>query len=253
MSNIFDALRKKQAAESPPPAAVDSPFPFQPVGQAAGKPKDISFRTMRELEHLRERLELELPRTGRRLFAIAASTAGEGASTLGLQLARIIARSPEGKVLLIDADMGSSGRSLSRSIGAATAKPGLADLLAGRMELSKAVLSTDEPNLHFLPSGSESTPNREAISSERMRQFLDDMGRLYRMVILDCPPVLMSSESPMIGALTEGVVLVVRANRTRREVTQRALLLLQSSRCRVLGVVLNQRTYPIPGFLYRRL
>jgi protein-tyrosine kinase len=252
MSNIFDALKKKQA-EAPPSATTGSPFPIQPAERVGARPKDLSFRTMRELDNLRERLELELPRSGRRLFAISASTTGEGATTIGLHLARIIARSGEGKVLLIDADTGSATRTLTRSIGPAHAKPGLKDLLAGRAELSKVVLSTDEPNLHFLPSGGSAAAGRESIAPERMRQFLDDMGRLYRMVIIDCPPILTNPESPMIGALTEGVVLVVKANRTRREVTQRAVMLLQSARCRVLGVVLNQRSYPIPGFLYRRL
>jgi len=251
MSNIFDALKKKQAIEIP--VREVTPFPFQPRTLAAEKPRGLSFRTLRELEALRERLELELPRTGRRLLAISASTAGEGASTIGLQLARIIARAGDGKVLLIDADTGNVTRTLSRSIGSAHAKAGLLDLLGGRAELSKVVLSTDEPNLHFLPSGADDTTAREPISPERLRQFLDDMGKLYRIVILDCPPVLSTLESTKIGALTEGVVLVVRANRTRREVTQSALALLESAHCRILGVVLNQRKYPIPGFLYRRL
>jgi capsular exopolysaccharide synthesis family protein len=252
VSNIFDALKKRQTVEAPVQRAA-APFPFQPATLTTGKPKGLSFRTLRELESLRERLEIELPRNGRRLFAISASATGEGASTLGLQLARIIARGGDGKVLLIDADTGSATRTLSRSIGSKHVKPGLLDLLGGRAELSKTVLSTDEPNLHFLPSGADKGDAREPISQERMRQFLDDMGKLYRMVILDCPPVLANPESPMIAALTEGVVLVVRANRTRREVTQSALALLQSAHCKVLGVVLNQRSYPIPGFLYRRL
>lgn len=252
MSNIFDALKRKQAIDNAAREGT-APLPFQPARIAAGRPKGLSKRTIRELDAIRERLDIELPRTGRRLFAISASTPGEGASTIGLQLARIIARAGEGKILLIDADIRSATRTLSRSIGSARGKPGLLDLLGGRAELSKTVLSTDEPNLHFLPSGADEQDSGDSISPDRMRQFLDDMGKLYRIVILDCPPILANPDSPVIGALTEGVILVVRANRTRREVTMSALALLQSARCRVLGVVLNQRSYPIPTFLYRRL
>ena len=131
--------------------------------------------------------------------------------------------------------------------------PGLVELLAGSIDLSKAVLSTDEPNLHFLPAGGDTTRPLEVLSSGRMRQFLEDMGQLYGFVIVDCPPILEHPEAPVLGALTEGMLLVVRAHRTRREVVQRALGLLQGARCRVLGVVLNRRSYPIPEFLYRRL
>jgi len=54
-----------------------------------------------------------------------------------------------------------------------------------------------------------------------MRQFLDDMGQVYRLVIVDCPSILENPDIPAITALTDGVVIVVRASRTRREVVQR--------------------------------
>ena len=66
-------------------------------------------------------------------------------------------------------------------------------------------------------------------------------------------PDRLAPETAIFASSTDGVVLVVRANRTRREVVQKAIDVLNKARCRLLGVVLNDRRYPIPGFIYRRI
>lgn len=252
MSNIFDAL-KKSHPDAPPKSGPNQPFPVRPETQAPATPKAVPLRTLLEFETLAERVESELPRTGRRVFAISSAVAGEGATTTGLQLARTLARKGDGKVLLIDGDTSRVAGTLSQSMGNAAALPGLSEVLTGQIELSKAVLSTDEPNLHFLPAGQENIVFGEVGPSDKMRQFLDDMATLYRVVAVDTPPVLNHPETRSLAALTDGAIFVVRAHRTRREVVQKALGILQDSHVRVLGVVLNDRRYPVPEFLYRRL
>jgi len=252
MSNIFEALKRRE--KRGPVSTEPAPPVPQPQAQAeVGPAAKLSFQVSRELEQLRERLDLEVPRGGRRVIAVSAAVAGEGTSTVSLQLARSMVRGAAGTVLLVDADTERQGRTLTRAIRSAAGRPGLVEVLNGAVELSKAVLSTDEPNLHFLPAGGETSQPVDAIPMDRMREFLDDMGQVYRLVLVDCPSILENPEIPAIAALTDGIILVVRANRTRREVVQRALMLMQSARCRVLGIVLNQRRYPIPEFLYRRL
>lgn len=252
MSNIFDALRKNQAASPKKPPAGE-PFPVRPAAQAPVKGPDVPFRVVRELDVLAERVESELPRTGRRVFAVAASVVGEGASTISLQLTRTLARRSDGKVLLIDGDTSRAAGTLSQSVGAAAGLPGLAEVLAGQIELSKAILSTEEPNLHFLPAGQSSIAFSDGVVGDKMRQFLEDMATLYRVVAVDAPPVLSHPDSRSLAALADGVVVVVRAHRTRREVIQKAMAILQGAHVHVIGVVLNDRRYPVPEFLYRRL
>ncbi len=253
MSNIFDALKKKEGG-APEKPAPSGPFPVQPVGKTAASPvRESDFHLLREMHSLSERILSELPRGGRRVIAFTGAAAGEGATTVALHLARVLARDPEGRILLVDADMARVSKSLTQSSGASAQAPGLVEVLAGEVELSKAVLATDVENLHFLPSGVDLARGKEAILSDRMRDFVDDMGQIYRMVILDCAPLLSHSESRILAAFTDGAVLVVRSGRTRREVVQKALALLQAANVRVLGVVLNQRRYPIPDFIYRHL
>ena len=80
-----------------------------------------------------------------------------------------------------------------------------------------------------------------------------ELAKHYSFVLIDAAPPLDAPETGPLGAGTDGVVLVVRASRLRREVVQRAVQHLTKARCRVLGVILNDRRYPIPDFLYRRI
>lgn len=253
MSNIFDALKKKEGGD-PARSAPSGPFPVQPVAHAtAPAGRDSDFQLLREIRSLAERILSDLPRSGRRVVALTGATAGEGVTTVALHLARTVAKDTDGKILLVDADMARLSKSLTQASGASLQAPGLVELLAGEVDLSKAVLSTDVGNLHFLPSGVDLARGKEIIVSDRMRDFIDDMGQIYKMVILDCSPILTHSESRTLASFTDGAVLVLRSGRTRREVVQKALALLQGANVRVLGVVLNQRRYPIPGFIYRHL
>jgi non-specific protein-tyrosine kinase len=81
----------------------------------------------------------------------------------------------------------------------------------------------------------------------------EELRRHYAYLVVDTSPLLLAPEASMVAAASDGVVMVVRANRTRREVVQRGIRLLSQGQCRVLGAVLNDRSFPIPPFLYRRL
>ena len=65
--------------------------------------------------------------------------------------------------------------------------------------------------------------------------------------------MLESPDASALGALADGVVLVVQAGRTKRPVLTRAADLLRKAGARVLGSVLNRRVLEIPEFIYRRI
>jgi Mrp family chromosome partitioning ATPase len=57
----------------------------------------------------------------------------------------------------------------------------------------------------------------------------------------------------MIGRLADGVVLVIEAHATRREAARKVKESLEAANVRLLGAVLNKRTFPIPEVLYNRI
>jgi Mrp family chromosome partitioning ATPase len=75
----------------------------------------------------------------------------------------------------------------------------------------------------------------------------------FDYVLIDAPPLNAYSEGVALGQFADGMVLVLEANATRRDATARITERLHAMQVKVLGAVLNKRTFPIPESLYRRL
>ena len=83
--------------------------------------------------------------------------------------------------------------------------------------------------------------------------FLKTMGEKFDYIILDAPPVPKFSECWVLCTKVDGVILVLEAGKTRRQVALRAKKALEEAGGRLLGVVLNKRKYYIPQAIYNRL
>lgn len=249
MSNIYDALNKGKQGATPRPAAAE------PIAPATRRvlPPAVDQATDHHLERIRQRIVLELGPDRAPVVVFTGAVPGEGTSTLALRFARELAVADPRPVLLVDGDLARGPDALSGVLQAAETTSGLSDLLAGTLDLPRLVLGTEQPNLHFLPCGSTDVPNLDLVRSDRVDDALREMMRQYSFVVIDAGASLAAPETALLASPAAGVVLVVRANRTRREVVQRAVEALRRAHCRVLGVVLNDRRYPIPSFIYRRI
>jgi receptor protein-tyrosine kinase len=91
------------------------------------------------------------------------------------------------------------------------------------------------------------------LSRDRARTLASNLSQRFDYVIFDASAVLSSAESSLLAASVDGVVLVARAGRTKREVLVKAEKLIRFSGGKVLGVILNRRQFPIPDAIYKRL
>lgn len=250
MSNIFDALNRQRSAIARPAEPLVRVEPDRTAGAVLPSAGD-AHRDL-EMERLRQRVFLELGALERMSLVFTGAVDGEGTTTLALLFARELARAEAKPILLIDADL-TGGTGLSRAADGELPSPGFTDLLEGKVEPTTVLLSTEQPNLHFLPRGQDHGAPLDVIKIDRVRKLLSDLHRHYAFIIIDASPLLSAPEAGLIAAAADGTVMIVRARRTRREVVQRALRLLAHSNGRVVGAVLNDRRYPIPSFFYRRL
>jgi Mrp family chromosome partitioning ATPase len=249
VSNIYDALNREKQGGPPRSAASEpsTPGARRVLPPAGGRISD------RHIERIRQRIVLDLGTDRPPVVVFAGAVPGEGTSTLALRFARELSLADPRPVLLVDGDLARGPGTLSGVLQAADTMAGLSDLLAGTGELPRLVLGTEQPNLYFLPCGCADLPNLDLVRSDRVENVLREMTRHYAFAVIDAGALLAAPETALLASPTAGVVLVVRAGRTRREVVQRAVDALNRARCRVLGVVLNDRRYPIPGFIYRRI
>src|SRR5205823_1138805 len=91
------------------------------------------------------------------------------------------------------------------------------------------------------------------LNSDRMKLEMAELRNEFDYVILDGPPLGPYSDALAVAQLADGIVLVVEANATRREAATKAASSLRSARIKILGVVLNKRTFPIPNALFKLL
>ena len=264
MSHIYDALNKSKGEDPKRPETGEQSTPEPPApppaeGRRAVAPKkriegsllaNPHHEFLRELETLRDNVEVNFGRAERRVVGFAGAIAGEGASTLAVHFAYLQARLAGKRVLLIDADMARAHQSLSDAVAD---EAGLSELLLADQPLENLVLATEDEHLHFLPSGRDRIHHVESIGAGRLRPIFEMVGRTYDSVVVDHAPIREHPEAPIVASACDGVVLVVRAHQTRREIVQRALSELNFSRCRILGTILNARKESLPGFLQGRV
>jgi exopolysaccharide/PEP-CTERM locus tyrosine autokinase len=175
---------------------------------------------------------------GARFVMMASALPGDGKTFTSINLALSIARERDVSVLIMDADVAKPH--ISRIFGI-DQEPGLLDALADdELDVESLVLPTDVEGLSLLSAGRHNEAATELLASARMAQVL---ARLIardprRIVLLDSPPLLLSSESRALVPFAGQVVLVVRAGGTPKQAVQEAIGYIGEGK--PLGLILNQ-------------
>lgn len=166
---------------------------------------------------------------------VTSSQPGEGKSTAIGNLA--VAYAQEGKsVLLIDADLRKP--SLHRMFSLLNSQ-GLSTLLAGDTSLQEAIQETAVERLSLLPSGPVPANPSELIDSPSMRELLELSKLQYDVILVDTPSVLSVSDSVIVSALCDGVIMVAAAGKVKKDHLRKAKEQLDHVNARILGIVLN--------------
>lgn len=186
-----------------------------------------------------------------RCFVVTSSVHSEGKTVTSLNLAISLAQSVnKPKVLLVDADM-RKGR-IAKYLGV---KPpcGLAEVLMDQCTAEEAMFQIDLDNIAFINSGIIPENPAELLASQTMKHFISDMRKKFDFVLIDTPPIISVTDSGIVGAMTDGVLMVVQAGRTQRGMVKRSEELLYQSHSKILGHVLTNIEYHLPEYIYRYL
>jgi Mrp family chromosome partitioning ATPase len=267
MTRIFEALRKSRTLRPhpEPPSSEVGPMHAGIAGAAALAVRspshadparwglvphpfegvlDLPDDVVREMTALHMTLEASVPARPWRVVMLTSAHPGEGTSTVAAQLAAVLARDGQQRVLLMDLN----ARRPSRFIEARAARvaAGAVDERGGRSGAGGPLV------LDLLPVP-EGVRAAGVIPAGTARDWLDALGPRYDWIILDGPAVLEAPDAPALAALADGVVVVIEAGRIKRPVLHRATDLLRKARAPLIGSVLNRRRLEIPEFLYRRI
>jgi len=175
-----------------------------------------------------------------RVLVVTSAKPGEGKTTTCTNLATVIAQNGK-KVLLVDADL---HRPMVRKIFNLKSKTGLTDILTGAIKEQDAVQAptvdgVEIKNLHVICSGTKTPNPAELVGSDAMRKFLIHAIEAYDWILLDTPPTLFVSDASVLGAQSDGVILVVKSGTSARYLLARAKDQIETVKAKIIGTILN--------------
>ncbi len=173
------------------------------------------------------------------LLMVTSARPGEGKSFMSLNMAGSIARQGDHNVLLVDAD--SKRDSVCYSLGLAQSR-GILDLAANpKLDPSPLIVRSPIERLSIMPVGRERERSAELFSTKEMTRLIQSLGQRYadRLLILDAPPCLSTSDPAVLAQVVGQILFVVEADRTQRDEVEASLDLIQA--CPTITLVLNKQ------------
>lgn len=248
MSRNFEILHRGGVAQVG--ALSPATLPHAPAGKSV-RPQERRGAAEDEITKLVQRLFV-YPATTNPPSAVAFCAVDEGAgcSWVCARASEALAGQVPGRVCLVDANLRSPF--LHEHFGAES-RPGFTEAMKDSAPIRDFVRATWCSHLWLMTSGTVDAGPNGTLNPDRLRARISDLRSEFDYVLLDTPPLSPYPDALLLGRAADGVVLVIESNSTRRESARVAKEGLEAARIPILGAVLNQRTYPIPEALYKRL
>ena len=160
----------------------------------------------------------------------------EGKTLTACNLGAVITQGFDDQAFLIDCDL--RNPSVHHLFGL-NGQPGLAELLSGKKKLSKVIHKVQGLKLKVIPAGRSPESPDKLLSSDKMANLLRELKAKYQdhYIILDTTPVLYAAETGLLSSMVDGIILVIMARKTPRDLVKRAIKEVPHEK--VIGFVLN--------------
>lgn len=191
--------------------------------------------TTEQFRILYTRLEQIISSNSYKCFAVTSAVKGEGKTFTSMNMAYLMAHEFKKKVLLIEGDL--KNPSMSSYFLSGLPTKGLIDVVRGSAELNDSIVQLKNSNLYILPAGGRIKNSSEFLSSGRMNKILSSLREEFDILIIDSPPILSLADMNILSKLVDGVLLVVRAGETPKDIVLKAVHSLSSGN--IIGVILN--------------
>lgn len=195
--------------------------------------KAFPFAAKEAYNALRTNLLYALSPTNGKIVAVTSSNAGEGKSTVSINLALTMALT-SAKVLLIDADL--RRPTVHKKLGLSNST-GLSRFIVGFETMSEALKRDVFENLDVMTSGPIPPNPSELLGSENMRIFLQKASDYYDYIIIDTPPINIVTDVAVMSDSISGVVLVTSHGKTTIDDVKKASVALEKVNAKLLGMV----------------
>jgi capsular exopolysaccharide synthesis family protein len=169
-------------------------------------------------------------------LTITSAMEGDGKSTIAFHLAKVATEMGQ-RVLLVDANLRQPN---IHNLSNLNNSRGLSNLILTNVAMNEAIRQLPSMNeLSVITAGSIPPDPTKLLSSEEMKRLMMNFHHTFDLVIYDAPPVLELADVSLLAPHTDGILLVVRIDKTDSSMLQRTLEHLKTYRMNVLGMVGN--------------
>ncbi|MEQ1564240.1 MAG: polysaccharide biosynthesis tyrosine autokinase [Myxococcota bacterium] len=186
------------------------------------------------LRAIRTVIELDPRGVAPKRLLVTSAVSAEGKTSTVVRLGVAFANLDK-KVVMIDADL---RRPRLHKIFGVEKDKGFSSLIGGA-SIDSVVRRSEVPNLDFIPSGPGGERPNELLASPATEAVLKELGTRYDLILIDSPPTVLVSDARILSRQVDGVVVLVREDKTSRNLVREALTGLEQVHARVLGVIVN--------------
>lgn len=170
-----------------------------------------------------------------KVIMVTSATPAEGKSTTIMNLAVTYAQA-EKKTVIVELDLRKPTVHKSLQI---SNRYGITNVLTRSVQLNEVIQETKIHNLYAITSGLIPPNPSELVGSKALKNIIEQLREEFDVVLLDTPPILAITDSQLISANTDGVIVVADSGKVKRNDLQAAKERLELVNANILGVVLN--------------
>ena len=260
MTKIFEAL--EHAREERGPAQSD-PLPIQQREAAERFGRGAPHRPMDQegkngpeiglderMASLYQRIVALFPDGDGKTILFIGTRRGEGASELARKFGQVCATRLGKSVLLLDANQAEPTHLSHYGIAP---EHGWEECVRNGTPLKRAVHRIGAERFYAGQVSVQEVSHPRVSDLPRIGAFFTGLKRGFDLTLVDAPAATISSDGLALARRLDGVVLVIEAERTRRQVAEKVRDTIEEHGGNLLGAILNKRRYPIPAFIYNRI
>ncbi|WP_151733167.1 CpsD/CapB family tyrosine-protein kinase ['Paenibacillus yunnanensis' Narsing Rao et al. 2020] len=173
---------------------------------------------------------------GGKVLLFTSAEEGAGKTTVLSNLAVSFVQDGK-KVAVVDCDLRRPGL---HTVFEVEGSHGLAAYLSGQAEAKDIAVYGNLANLAVIPAGMTKISPPDLLGNDRMSALLTELKGSFDLVLLDTPPAVDYSDARILASLTDGVILVARHGKSKRESLRKLKTVMEQSGSNILGIAMNQ-------------
>jgi len=206
---------------------------------------DVESAVATEFRRLFYNVLAKSPKDNPLSVLVSSATVAEGKTTVASFLAITAAVQTEQQTLLIDCDLRKP--SVHRLFGL-TLSPGLGEITTEKTDIDNMLNKTSLDNLHVLTAGKVLDNPIDYINRGVVNNVIRQLKARFAFIIVDCAPIIPVSDPLLLAPCFDGLLLVIKAGSTDRNVVRRAYDLIEKTSVNIVGVVLNNVSGVLPSY-----